>query len=426
MADVTTTPVASPTTSYTVNAGDTASGIAQSHGLSPSEFLALNPSFGAQGHANDYQGLRGDIQVGQSYVVPNRAGGAGAGGSGPANPNDLHALINGNQGNDINNNTENPPTRDSNISPYTSAFGDLKSTLLGGATAPTAPNFEGQYNDLKSSYGVDSLTSRLNELNTQESTIQASKRESVASEMDKPVAMNVISGRVSEQERNFNQKLDTISLQKTALTDQLKTANDAIDTVMKYKTLDYNNAKDTYDKQLTQNLAMYNTISGQMNREEDNARANLSIIYNAIQNGGATLDSISPTQKSLISSLELKSGLPSGFYQFLQNKNPKADVLSTTTRDDNGQKYSDVLFRDPKTGAVYSKSYALGATSTKAGDQVVKFNQDQKNSLVGLGMSSGDVSVVEDALNKYGLDAVVNSGKLSKDQIDTIKLVFNQ
>ena len=337
------------------------------------------PTFGTSGQAiKDYQTKLNADNAGKAGYVPLKVDGlygpltqkASQFGSTP-NEN-LHNVINGNQENDIKNYVDPnaPTTRNNTPSTYTSAYTDLKDTLLKGTDNPTIPNLESQYNNLKSQYHLDNLNVSLNDLTKEEAKIRTSKNNSVSAEMDKPVAMNVISGRVSEQERNFNTRLNSISLQKTAIADQIKTANDAIDTVMKYKTLDYNNAKDNYDKELSQNLAMYNTITGTVNREEDNARANLSIIYNAIQNGGANLDTISPTQKALISSLELKSGLPSGFYQFLQNKNPKADVLTTTTRDDNGTKYSDVLFRDQKTGAVYSKSYNLGPVSKTAGGDV--------------------------------------------------------
>lgn len=54
---------------YQVQQGQTASGIAQQAGLTPSQFLELNPSFAAQGNQGDYQGLSGLIQPGQEYTL---------------------------------------------------------------------------------------------------------------------------------------------------------------------------------------------------------------------------------------------------------------------------------------------------------------------------------------------------------------------
>lgn len=50
-----------------VQKGQTASGIAAAAGMTPAQFLALNPDFAAKGNAGDYQGLSGLIQPGQNY-----------------------------------------------------------------------------------------------------------------------------------------------------------------------------------------------------------------------------------------------------------------------------------------------------------------------------------------------------------------------
>ncbi len=52
-----------------VQAGQTASGIAASLGMTPENFLKLNPNFGATGNKGDYKGLSGMIQPGQTYKV---------------------------------------------------------------------------------------------------------------------------------------------------------------------------------------------------------------------------------------------------------------------------------------------------------------------------------------------------------------------
>jgi hypothetical protein len=53
----------------TVQSGQNASTIAASLGMTPAQFLALNPSFAATGHSGDYQGLSGLIQPGQTYKI---------------------------------------------------------------------------------------------------------------------------------------------------------------------------------------------------------------------------------------------------------------------------------------------------------------------------------------------------------------------
>lgn len=52
-----------------VQAGQSASGIAASLGMTPEKFLELNPQFGAKGNTGDYKGLSGIIQPGQTYKI---------------------------------------------------------------------------------------------------------------------------------------------------------------------------------------------------------------------------------------------------------------------------------------------------------------------------------------------------------------------
>lgn len=56
-----------PPTTQQFQQGETASGVAQAAGLTPAQFLELNPNLAATGLPNDYQGLTGLVKVGQSY-----------------------------------------------------------------------------------------------------------------------------------------------------------------------------------------------------------------------------------------------------------------------------------------------------------------------------------------------------------------------
>ena len=51
----------------TFKQNETASGVASSLGMTNAQFLSYNPSLAAAGHPNDYQGLTGLVNVGQSY-----------------------------------------------------------------------------------------------------------------------------------------------------------------------------------------------------------------------------------------------------------------------------------------------------------------------------------------------------------------------
>lgn len=56
-----------------VQQNETATEIVQKLGITPQDFLKLNPDFAAKGGKNDYLGLTGDLKVGQNYNLPGAA-----------------------------------------------------------------------------------------------------------------------------------------------------------------------------------------------------------------------------------------------------------------------------------------------------------------------------------------------------------------
>ena len=248
-----------------------------------------------------------------------------------------------------------------------------KTGLVPDYTLPDAPNFEKTFSEMRQKYGVDDLESSINDLDAQEQDLIAQKRISVNAELGKPVAMNVIEGRVGEQERNFNERIDFISRQKTRAINELKTANDTIENIMNLKKMDYDVAKGQYDTEFAQNIQLFNTIKGvaeyansEKEKAADNARANLQIIYNSAKDGNADLSTMDDAAKAKISKLELQAGLPQGFYESLAVKKPDAKVLSTTTRTTGGVKYADVIFQNAD-GSLSTQNITLGKESTGGG-----------------------------------------------------------
>jgi hypothetical protein len=213
------------------------------------------------------------------------------------------------------------------------------------------------------------LERNLNDLSAEEESIYAQLVERRNTERDKPVAMNVIEGRVGEAERQEMDRIDYIRRQKQTLVNQISTANANIEFMMNLTNMDYETARQVYSDQFSQQIQTFNTVKGIVDSEKadeervaDNARANLNIIYGTIKDGGV----MTPQLATTVTQLELQAGLPSGFYNQIQESNPGGDIISTTTRTANGTKYADVLIKN-KDGSITSKTITLGAT-TEDGD----------------------------------------------------------
>lgn len=302
-------------------------------------------------------------------------------GAPPTGAPDLHAVINQNQGSDIASATNGQvPTKDSTTT-LPDSFSDLKNTLS-SLNSPGPSSLTTDYSNLRSQYHVDTLEQQLSSLNAESKQLNESKTASVTAEQGKPVAMNVINGRVGEQERNWNTRINENTLQRDSISNQVKNAYTAIDTIMKYKEADYTNAKNDYNTKFTQAISLYDAS----NKQQDNARANLSVLYNSIKDGGADLSHVDDATKLSIAKMELQAGLPVGFYQYLQSKNPKADVLWTGTTNTANGKYAQVMTQDPKTGARSIQSYYLGeetSTAANSNDTIGKDLKDAQDAITG-------------------------------------------
>jgi hypothetical protein len=314
----------------------------------------------------------------QNTALLNKLRGVANSGSNPsavASKNDASSFINAKQDTDIKvaQRKDEPETRGTNTADLVDAFKDIsgRSSLVPDFRVPDV-NFEQTFNKLRGDFNLDQLEQSINEFDAQAEDLRAQLRISTHDELGKPVALNVIEGRVGEQERNMMERIDFIDRQKARAVNQLATANDAIENIMTFKKMDYDVAKDKYDTEFAQNIKLFDTIKGvaefessEEDKEQDNARANLQIIYNSISEGG-DVSLIDESQKAKINKLELQAGLPQGFYQNIATEKPDAKVLSTTTRTTGGVKYADVLYKNAD-GSITTQQVRLGASTSGGG-----------------------------------------------------------
>lgn len=308
----------------------------------------------------------------QNTSLLNKLRGAG---TPAASTNNAASIINANQDADIENapSEDSAPSRnESRTSRYSTAFSEV-SELFNTGDKVEAPNFTEMFNKARKDFQLDDLEGYVNDLQTEEEQIYADLRERRTAERGKTVATNVIEGRIGQAERQEAERIDYISRQKNAAVRQLQSANATIENMINFTKLDYDTARNAYNDKFTQQMALFSTVKGLVDaeisdeeREADTARANLNIIYGSIREGELDTTSISPEMQYKINSMELSAGLPTGFYENLQNQNPEGEILSTTTRTNGNAKYADVLFKN-KDGSITSKAIYLGGAASAGG-----------------------------------------------------------
>lgn len=329
--------------------------------------LALQ--YGIVSNASQYVG---SAQQNTSLLQKLRAGGAPTSPSQVKTGEDASSFINGNQGTDIANakSSDEPQTR-SITERYTDAFKTVTGldSIMPTGEAPKRVSYEEEYNKLRKQYGMTALEDRLNDLQTEADAIRSQFRAQKYDEQGKPVAMNVIEGRISEEEKVANERLDVINMEINTANRQLTSANSVIENTMNLKKMDYDSAKEEYNTKFSQNLDIFQLVRGLVKDEDsateakaDNARSNLQIITNTLQESGKTLADATPATKYQVQTLELEAGLPTGFFEsVMSSTGGKQEILSTTTRTSGGSKYADIIMRG-KDGSISVKTIGLGAS----------------------------------------------------------------
>ncbi len=335
---------------YTVKSGDTLSKIGAQYGVdykSITGYRSGNPNL---------------IYPGEVLSIPDKGG---AGPAPAANLNQVQQNLNQVQNQTFQGYTAPDAPK---VQTATEILTDVKgSGLLPTGQAPATPDLTKAYTDLLAEKGVDAIQKSIIDLKAQQDTLAAQLRTNVAAERDKPVATNVIEGRISEQQRQSQEQYEFVGRQLSRKTDELNSALTNVKTIMDLKQTDYSNASAAYNKQFDQAISTFNLIRGiqqdqksAADRAQDNARANAQIYVNALKDGNIDLASMSPDQKAQLNKLEVQAGFPVGFFSSIK-KDPKADIVATTS--DNGQ--IQVLMRNTS-GGMTLQTYGTKTVGTDA------------------------------------------------------------
>lgn len=292
---------------------------------------------------------------------------------------------------------------------------EITGQLPGIEEIPKPPELLDLYEKYMQEFDVLSLETSLNDLKAQEEEIYAQRRLRKQAAEGAPVALGVIAGRVSEIERQENERIDFVRRQKQTVIDELNTKYSIIQTMMNLTTQDYNNARVFYETKFNQAIQTIKLISGQVTREEektlqllgiereeareakeevryqeerferkeiraeereeqayqrdvqqtelqlritqasmDAAKANLQVMVNAITDGGVRWENLTSDQRLQINKLETMAGLPNGLISNLKTANPESEIISTSTI----QGLTQVLLRSP-TGEITVQTFGM-------------------------------------------------------------------
>ena len=264
---------------------------------------------------------------------------------------------------------------------------------------PEAANYTAAFEGYRTQYGVTEMETQLDELRAQEQDILAQKATRTRAEKGKTVAMNVIEGKISEAEAQENERLSVVQRSISNLTNQLNTKYNIINTLMKTKEMDYNSAVSAYDKEMSNNISIYNAAKNveeadktELEREQDNARSNAQIAINAITSTGQTYDQLSPVEQANLTKLGVQSGLGADFFTtVLKNSTGKAILTTIVSADDTK---ATILYKDGTTKTIATGLPVKPTSGTKPTDDeiTVFYKQSMEAELKKVAGTDGKIS----------------------------------
>lgn len=222
------------------------------------------------------------------------------------------------------------------------------------------------FEEMREEYGVAEMETTLTDLKAQREELYATARQRRQAAEGEPVALGVIGGRVSEIERQTNERVDAINREINTVTDQLQMSYGVIETYMNFMGQDYQDAVAAYNEEFNRNLQIYKLVDEEMDEQQASARSNLQLYANAIVEGNIDYGSLSSSQKAFLNKMEVQSGLPMGFIGSLKATDADGKIISTSTRDSGGMKYADIIMRMPD-GSLKTVTQTLGASGSGGG-----------------------------------------------------------
>lgn len=295
----------------------------------------------------------------------------------PKTLDEANDFINANQEEDFNqaSKSDEPPTRYDEIKAGVDEFTDVFGNT---GDRPETPDLTALYESFRTGaqgemYNTTELEESMAFWKDQKRKADARRLERIEFEESQPVALGVIQGKTSEIQNQEDRELQKINNEIAYVTDQLNIKYSMIDTMMNLTQLDYKNASEAYDSQFSQNIQMINLVQGiqsnekaQEQKTQDTARANLQIIQNNLTEGNMSYTDLTDDEKLNIRKLEIQAGLPAGFTERLKNSDPKANIISTTSRTDpSGKQYVDILTKN-EDGKLTVQSIYTGMTKVSS------------------------------------------------------------
>lgn len=230
---------------------------------------------------------------------------------------------------------------------------------LNSSAPPQRPNQQQLLEEQRTKLGVGELEDSLSAVDAKLEKLDADFQNVLQDEENRTVSIGGIRRRQSAQQVEYEKIKRDLSAERNSIVNQLNQKNSVINTIMSASAQDFENASRDYQNQFDRTLKMINLMQDAEDREftreerdRDNARANFTVLANAISSGGIDWSKVDPAQKVQYQKLEMQAGLPIGTLEAYVQKPSNSWKMSTILPgvDEDGNQVATVFEQNSQTG----------------------------------------------------------------------------
>lgn len=228
----------------------------------------------------------------------------------------------------------------------------LQQLQAGLKTQTEVPVFADIYEAMRSKEGLPALEQSINSIDAEIAELDASQRKGEFREEGRMAPMGIIQGRQREIQRQGAEQRNDLLRKKAILVDQYQTSLNAINTMMQFQQIDFQNASDRYNQQFQQALQLQDALRASRAEERTEealevaeadklreiAMANATVYMNNLAKAGISFDEASPEVQNALTKEIMKAGMDVNVVKAFMNTTPKAELLATYKGVDAGGK----------------------------------------------------------------------------------------
>lgn len=244
---------------------------------------------------------------------------------------------------------------------------DRKKAITGDTTFPTRGDREQEFEDLREEHGIADLENESVNLQSQIEAEMANLRAFRGEELAGPGTLGFARGRISEEERAVMERVDFLNRRLNTVNNRLKLKNQNIRDVMKFREMNFEDAKEEYEFEFNQNLSILNSLVKEEEKELLNERTTYQTLSTMLKD--VPVDELDQNTLDRIEVLESKLGIPEGTFAAMKSVDPDAKIIASgTDTDESGRNFAWFVTRGDDGAPQVKTVFTGGVTKTDDGD----------------------------------------------------------